>query len=425
MKRQALPSILALTRPRHWLCLLLALLVACGGGQDTAGVGTGGTGLKEGNVTGFGSVFIDGVRYDNSQALVQVDDGSGTLAAGQFKLGQRVRVLVNGAGQVSTAEILPALLGPVERAPDAQGYLNVMGQWVRFVSRTLPYHSTLSSSTYLDGYDDIANVDAFDVVEVHGTWVESDPIHGSVLVASRIERRSSMPQRVLVTGTVVTVQPGSRSFTLRTGDGRGVQAGDVPGDVLVGDWVKVWVDATELPSWQGVASVPAAHWREANLPANPGLAGSTLEISGLPEQFSVQDNVVVVQGINARIDVARLSPGSLLALQAGVFSRFTLRQDERTGVWTVEQVTPREGDSLGRSAAVVFHGSAGSVIGAEQIVRLNGVTVDLGHWQAQSGTCADLDPETRVAIEVRGDPRGSVVLAESVACRVLLSGALR
>jgi hypothetical protein len=425
MKREALPLYLALTRPRHWLCLLLAMLVACGGGDFTAGVGTGGTGLKEGNVTGFGSVFIDGVRYDNSQALVQVDDGSGTLAAGQFKLGQRVRVLVDGAGQVSTAEILPALLGPVERAPDAQGYLAVMGQWVRFVSRVLPYQSTLSSSTYLEGFNQLVDVDAGDVVEVHGAWVDADPIKGRVLVASRIEKRSIPPQRMLVTGTVVTVQPGSRSFTLHTGDGRRVQGTDAGSDVAVGDWVKVWVDTTELPAWHGVTSVPAAHWRSANLPSNPALAGNTLEISGLPVQFNAQDNRVVVQGISARVEVDRLDADTLQALQAGTFSRFRLRQDERTGVWTVEEITPREGDSLGRSTAVVFRGSADTVLRGEQIVLLNGVEVDLGDWLAQSDTCADLEPETTVAIEVTGYPSGSVVQPESVVCQVLPSSRTR
>lgn len=419
MKRQALPSVLALTRPRHWLFLLLALLVACGGGQDTAGVGTGGTGLKEGNVTGFGSVFIDGVRYDNSRALVQVDDGSGTLAAGEFKLGQRVRVLVNDAGEVSTAEILPALLGPVERAPDAQGYLMVMGQWVRFVSRVLPYQSTLSSSTYLDGFNQLADVAIGDVVEVHGAWVDADPIKGRVLVASRMEKRNTTPQRMLVTGTVVSVQSGSGSFMLHTGDGRRVQGSDADSDVAVGDWVKVWVDSTELPAWHGVTTVPAAHWRSANRPSNPALAGTTLEISGLPVQFNAQDKVVVVQGISALVQVDQLDAETLQALQAGTFSRFRLRQDERTGVWTVEEITPREGDSLGRSTAVVFRGNAGSVLSGEQIVRLNGVEVELGDWLARSDTCADLEPETTVAIAVTGYPSGSVVQPESVVCRVL------
>jgi len=131
MTRDPLPLLLVLLRPRYWLYWLLALLVACGGGQDTAGVGTGGTGLKEGNATGFGSVFIDGVRYDNSLAQVQVDDGSGTSAAGhvQGRGAVRVRAAPTTRGRLDHLPESPALLGPVERTPDAQGYLQVMGQW--------------------------------------------------------------------------------------------------------------------------------------------------------------------------------------------------------------------------------------------------------------------------------------------------------
>jgi hypothetical protein len=125
------------------------------------------------------------------------------------------------------------------------------------------------------------------------------------------------------------------------------------------------------------------------------------------------------------VEVDRLDADTLQALQAGTFSRFRLRQDERTGVWTVEEITPREGDSLGRSTAVVFRGSADTVLRGEQIVLLNGVEVDLGDWLAQSDTCADLEPETTVAIEVTGYPSGSVVQPESVVCQVLPSSRTR
>lgn len=417
MKRQALPSVLALTRPRHWLFLLLALLVACGGGQDTAGVGTGGTGLKEGNVTGFGSVFIDGVRYDNSRALVQVDDGSGTLAAGQFKLGQRVRVLVNDAGEVSTAEILPALLGPVERAPDAQGYLMVMGQWVRFVSRVLPYQSTLSSSTYLDGFNQLADVAIGDVVEVHGAWVDADPIKGRVLVASRMEKRSMAPQRMLVTSTVAAVNPVDRQFTLATGDGRTVVANAAQG-IGVGEWVKVWLDASQVPTWQPSLALGAAHWGLVHQSANPALIGSRLEISGLPVQFNPSNNTVVVQGITAVLPADRLVPDALLALQSGTFSQFVLLQDPRTDVWSVDAITPREGDSLGRSTALVVRGMAGTLQASGELVQVRDVSVVFGNSNRLAKVCEQIDPQSSVTVEIRGTPSGSLVEAESVTCKL-------
>ncbi len=418
MKRLSLPSVLTPIHPRHWLGLmLLALLIACGGDLETAGVGTGGTGLKEGNVTGFGSVYIDGVRYDNSQAQVQVDDGSGSLTAGQFKLGQRVRVLVNDAGQVSTAEVLPALLGPVERAPDSQGFLVVMGQWVRFVSLNLPYQSTLSSSTYLDGYTQFTDVSVGDVVEIHGSWVDADPTKGRVLVASRIEKRSITPARLLVTSTVDSVNAADRTFNLITGDGRAVVGSTQSTEVSVGDWVKVWLDASQVPQWQPSLPLNASGWGVVGQLTNPALVGSRLEISGLPAQFNPATNTVVVQGIPAVVPTDRLSSGTLQALQSGTFSRFVMQRDALTEIWTVDVITPREGDSLGRSATLMTSGSVETMQNIN-LVRVSGVDVIFGNTTQPVVVCQAIDPKAPVTLEIRGTPSGSQVHADSVMCKL-------
>jgi hypothetical protein len=81
-----LADIAPLTAPRRLLravCTLstAALLLACGGGGGgIAGVGTGGTGsFSVGTVTGFGSVFVNGVRYDDDGARLVDDDSKVTI----------------------------------------------------------------------------------------------------------------------------------------------------------------------------------------------------------------------------------------------------------------------------------------------------------------------------------------------------------
>jgi hypothetical protein len=65
-----------------------ALLAACGGG----GVGTGGTGsFASGPITGFGSIIVNDVHYDESQARVEADDGS-TRNPDDLRLGMVVEV---------------------------------------------------------------------------------------------------------------------------------------------------------------------------------------------------------------------------------------------------------------------------------------------------------------------------------------------
>lgn len=68
-----------------WLAaaLVTAVLMACGGsgGGDMAGVGTGGTGtvssvVSMGPISGFGSVIVAGVRYDDSHAVVTDEEGN-------------------------------------------------------------------------------------------------------------------------------------------------------------------------------------------------------------------------------------------------------------------------------------------------------------------------------------------------------------
>lgn len=71
---------------RSFLSLAVAGLTGCGGGLDS-GVqtasrpGTGGTGLfVQGSISGFGSVIVNGIRFDDTSAMVQLD---GAFASAQ------------------------------------------------------------------------------------------------------------------------------------------------------------------------------------------------------------------------------------------------------------------------------------------------------------------------------------------------------
>ena len=113
---------------------VLAALAACGGGGggDVASVpGSGGTGsYVAGPITGFGSVIINGVRYDDSAARIETedgegsdDDGKGTLDKGDLRLGMiaeveggQVTTGTNGALSTGTASVIRyinELKGPV------------------------------------------------------------------------------------------------------------------------------------------------------------------------------------------------------------------------------------------------------------------------------------------------------------------------
>jgi hypothetical protein len=61
---------------RHWIALAVASLAGCGGGDSTVAgdPGTGGTGIySSGKIAGFGSVIVNGIRFDDSSAAIWLD----------------------------------------------------------------------------------------------------------------------------------------------------------------------------------------------------------------------------------------------------------------------------------------------------------------------------------------------------------------
>jgi hypothetical protein len=188
-------------------------------------------------------------------------------------------------------------------------------------------------------------------------------------------------------------------------------------EVSVGDWVKVWLDASQVPQWQPSVPLNASGWGVVGQSTNPALVGSRLEISGLPAQFNPATNTVVVQGISAVVPTERLSSGALQALQSGTFSRFVMQHDALTEIWTVDVITPREGDSLGRSATLMTSGSVETMQNIN-LVRVSGVDVIFGNTTQPVVVCQAIDPKAPVTLEIRGTPSGSQVQADSVLCKL-------
>lgn len=54
----------------------LLIMVSCGGGSDVAGGGIGGTGVSQGPITGFGSVFVNGIEFHTTGTEIEIEDNS-------------------------------------------------------------------------------------------------------------------------------------------------------------------------------------------------------------------------------------------------------------------------------------------------------------------------------------------------------------
>lgn len=132
-------------RPRRAALAALTsavLLVACGGIEGTGSpmAAIEGTGVSTGGVTGFGSVFVNGVRYSTDRADIVVDGVPASEAA--LRVGMVVQVIgdVDSDGRSGTArrvEFDQPLFGPIDSIDRHTRQIVVLGQLVRLDDATL------------------------------------------------------------------------------------------------------------------------------------------------------------------------------------------------------------------------------------------------------------------------------------------------
>lgn len=143
--------------------LLALLLSGCGGGVGTNGTGAAPQSAGTGTVTGFGSVIIDGVAYDDSQADVWAEDAEDKARA-EVKLGQRVSVeyeAAEGAGKplAKRISVQATLRGKVELVEGAT--LTLLGQTVQ-----INVDATAGPVTVLEGVATLSSL-VGQGVEIH------------------------------------------------------------------------------------------------------------------------------------------------------------------------------------------------------------------------------------------------------------------
>jgi hypothetical protein len=178
---------------------LLGFLAACGGGGGGGAASTPtqqitgiqGTGFAQGAITGFGSIFVNGVEFRTTSSTITVNGRSGTES--ELKVGQvvTVRGSVDSNGTTGTASSVAYdddVKGQVSSINATAGTLVVMGQTV-----------ATDGNTRFGNVADLASLVAgTDFVEVSGFRDST-----GVIRATRIEKISA-PSEVEVLGAVGT-----------------------------------------------------------------------------------------------------------------------------------------------------------------------------------------------------------------------------
>ena len=140
----------------------------CGSGASFNGGGIGGTGISQGPITGLGSIFVNGVEFDISNAAITVDGIPGN--ASQLQVGQIVTVNGSFNGTTGTATSVTYennVEGPVDSVGTNQ--LEVLGQDVRIETTT-----KFEPATYAPKEGDLVEVSgqADSTGAIHATWIE-------------------------------------------------------------------------------------------------------------------------------------------------------------------------------------------------------------------------------------------------------------
>ena len=307
----------------------IGLLMSCGGTPSpvAGGVGSGGTG--SGTVSGFGSVIVDGNRYDDSDASVLKLMSDGTEASSSVLLGQHVVVQFDADSKAQSIHIRPQLVGVVTRLVDpTQGRVEVNGQPVRVLSEddTTP----LGKATWLNGYDSRDALQPGDDVEVHGFWY-TNAQGQTELAATRLDKLTAPTNGLLVNGLVSQMICTPASAASRSSDCLlQLNASTIPGSglwvqtsdsrclqgVAAGDAVTVTLARSALPTLAFHAATPvqpltAPTCQRTSLRASD-VPNGVLKISGLPTQFDSTAKTVRING--TEVSLSSVDPAQVQAI---------------------------------------------------------------------------------------------------------------
>ena len=166
------------------------ILVACGGGGSStvAGIDRGGSPVRvgivsKGSISGFGSVIVNGVRFDTSAATFEVDGSPGNES--ELRVGQVVvvqgTVAENGSdARATTISFDDVVEGPISAIDTTAGTITVLGQTV-IIDLDTSFDDSISPRS-VDGLavDDIVEVSGFVLADgrVSASRIESKPAGG-------------------------------------------------------------------------------------------------------------------------------------------------------------------------------------------------------------------------------------------------------
>jgi cytoskeletal protein CcmA (bactofilin family) len=212
---------IAVSRKAGLFAVTAALLLAgCGGGggssggsnppppPPTGGITRTGDAVAVGPITGFGSVIVNGVKYETDAGTTFIHDDNPSAGQDDFKVGETVLIKGtiddNGNARATEVEFEDAVEGPVTSVDEVAGTFVVLGQTVRVVATT-------SIDDNCSG--GLAGLTAYAQVEVSGS-ADSTGVIEATRVECKTEAQVGVDDLWEVNGTVSNLSTANSRFEI-------------------------------------------------------------------------------------------------------------------------------------------------------------------------------------------------------------------
>jgi hypothetical protein len=359
------------------LGVMVAVLVACGGG---GGVGEGGTGsFVSGPISGFGSVIVRDARFELDASTVVTDDDGKAFDDRSLRLGMTVDI--DGSAlpaqsdsdgfRTATAhriQVGSELVGPV--GFDTSGGFLVLGITVDTTT------AVVDDATLPNG---LAGLATGDIAEVYG--FHDAPANR--FVATRIERKSATPPAFKIRGIV-----GSVSGSVIGIAGQSFQLPPGAPTAAVGQLVRLKLNITP------VAGVWIAEQAEDSQPRIS--EGTGAKVEGVVTSFESPQHFLV-DGVEVTTTASTAIENGL-----GLGARVEVEGTVVNGVIVARQVEVETEDEV-ESREQELRGHIATVDQNSQTFVLLGQTVDYAsvmQYEPSDRSASDLRAD--VAVEVKG-----------------------
>lgn len=270
----------------------IPILSACGGNDDPAPPVA--TQTAVGTITAFGSVVVNGIRFDDSAAGITMDDAATTRD--RLRVGMvvqvRGRINANGTGVADSIQYNDCVQGPITAMNQVQNTVTVLGQTVH-----------VDDGTVFDGVT-LRDMNSFAV----GDQIEISCLRDQAnnqLRATRMERQGTFQNgtsELEVKGTVANLDLAAGTCTIAglTVDFAGVAGANRPTGLANG--MTVEVGGRNFAN----AILIADRLRDRDRDRISYPDGDGLEVEGYVSDFvSIADFKVAGQAINAANAVIR------------------------------------------------------------------------------------------------------------------------